>query len=86
MLVPAVADMAVSCLRYVALNFVSGSVFQMMRGGSIVTTFLFSRWLLNMKVQKYQLFGFGLAVTGLVVVGIASMVFKRAEDRSLPVR
>lgn len=75
MILPAAADLAVSCLRYVALNFVSGSVFQIMRGGSIVTTFLFSRWLLGMKAQKYQVFGYSLVVLGLAMLGISSSVF-----------
>ncbi len=48
----------------------------MMRGGSIVTTLLFSIIFLKVKVMKNQIFGAGLALFGVAVVGLSNMVFK----------
>ena len=58
-----------------ALNFISGSVYQMMRGGSIVTTFIFSIIFLKIKVMKNQVAGAALALFGVMVVGFSNMVF-----------
>jgi drug/metabolite transporter (DMT)-like permease len=60
----------------VALNFISGSVYQMMRGGTIVTTFMFSIIFLKIKVMKNQIFGAGLALIGVMIVGVSNMIFK----------
>ncbi len=59
-----------------ALNFISGSVYQMMRGGTIVTTFMFSIIFLKIKVMKNQIFGAGLALIGVMIVGVSNMIFK----------
>jgi drug/metabolite transporter (DMT)-like permease len=48
----------------------------MMRGGSIVTTLIFSVIFLKSKVMKNQLAGAGLALIGVMVVGLSNMVFK----------
>lgn len=74
--IPALSDFITSTLQYVALNFISGSVYQMMRGGSIVTTLMFSVIFLKQKVMRNQAFGAGFALFGVIVVGFSSMVFK----------
>ena len=74
--IPAISDFITSTLQYVALNFISGSVYQMMRGGSIVTTLIFSVIFLKSKVMKNQLAGAGLVLIGVMVVGLSNMVFK----------
>ncbi len=48
--IPAMCDFVTSTLKYIALNFIPGSVYQMMRGGTIVTTFLFSIIFLKIKI------------------------------------
>lgn len=48
----------------------------MMRGGTIVTTLMFSIIFLKQKVMKNQVFGAGFALLGVVVVGVSNMVFK----------
>lgn len=58
-----------------ALNFVAGSVYQMMRGGAIVTTFLFSIFFLKMKAQRNQVAGSVLALVGVLIVGASSLLF-----------
>jgi drug/metabolite transporter (DMT)-like permease len=47
----------------------------MMRGGSIVTTLMFSIIFLKAKVVKNQVFGAALALFGVIVVGLSNMVF-----------
>jgi len=48
----------------------------MMRGGSIVTTLVFSVIFLKVKVMKNQVAGAALALFGVMVVGLSNMVFK----------
>ena len=62
-------------LHYFALNFVTGSIYQMTRGGTIITTFMFSTLILKTKAKRNQIAGCVLAVIGVVIVGIASFVF-----------
>jgi drug/metabolite transporter (DMT)-like permease len=47
----------------------------MMRGGTIVTTLMFSIIFLKVKVMKNQVFGAGLALFGIIVVGLSNMLF-----------
>lgn len=80
MAIPALSDFITSTLQYVALNFISGSVYQMMRGGSIVTTLIFSIIFLKAKVMKNQIMGAGLVLVGVMIVGLSNMVFKDEND------
>lgn len=74
--VPAFLDFITATLHYVALNFISGSVYQMMRGGSIVTTLIFSIIFLKSKVTRNQLAGSALVLIGVFIVGLSNMIFK----------
>lgn len=73
--IPALCDFVTSTLHYISLNFIAGSVYQMMRGGTIVTTFLFSIFFLRIKVKKNQIIGSALALIGVLIVGISNMAF-----------
>ena len=73
--IPAFCDFVTSTLQYIALNFIPGSVYQMMRGGTIVTTFLFSVIFLKSKVEKNQVLGATLALVGVMIVGASNMIF-----------
>lgn len=83
--VPAFCDFVSSTLHYIALNYVSGSVYLMMRGGTIITTFLFSKLILKLKVNNYQILGSGLAIIGVVVVGISNIAFQSSSSTSATV-
>ena len=48
----------------------------MMRGGTIVTTFVFSIIFLKIKVMKNQVIGAALALFGVMIVGFSNLVFK----------
>jgi drug/metabolite transporter (DMT)-like permease len=78
--IPAISDLVTSTLQYVALNFVAGSVYQMMRGGAIVTTFIFSIIFLKMKAQRNQIFGSIFALIGVLIVGASSLIFSSSSD------
>lgn len=47
----------------------------MMRGGSIVTTFIFSIIMLNLKPTRFQKLGSLMAFTGIVIVGTSALLF-----------
>lgn len=78
--IPAMSDLVTSTLQYVALNFVAGSVYQMMRGGAIVTTFIFSIVFLKMKAQRNQVAGSILALIGVFIVGASSLIFSSSSS------
>lgn len=76
LVVPALCDFITSTLQYIALNFISGSVYQMMRGGTIITTAIFARFFLKTAIQKHQIAGCAFAFIGVFVVGLSNMLFK----------
>lgn len=78
--VPAMSDLITSTLQYVALNFVAGSVYQMLRGGAIVTTFILSIIFLKIKVQRKQIAGSSLALIGVLIVGASSLAFSSSSS------
>lgn len=75
---PALFDFISSTLQYTALNFISPSIYQMLRGGTIISTFCLSIFLLKVKIQKFQLFGTGLALIGILIVGASNVIFSNS--------
>ena len=73
--IPAFCDFLTSTLQYIALNFIAGSVWQMLRGGVIVTTAIFSYFFLKMKVKRNHYFGCGFAIIGILIVGASNVIF-----------
>lgn len=65
-------------LQLISLNFVASSVYQLMRGGSIATTFFFSIIFLKIKAKKYQIVGSILAFLGILVVGLSAVLFSNS--------
>jgi drug/metabolite transporter (DMT)-like permease len=78
--IPALCDVLASNLQLFALNFIAGSVYQMMRGGTIITTFIFSLIILKMKAKLFQIVGSALAFIGIAIVGVSAMVFSNPSD------
>lgn len=64
-------------MQYIAFNFISTSAYQILKGGMIVTTFLFSITFLKQPIIRKQLFGSILALVGILIVGIANVVFTK---------
>ncbi len=72
---PALFDFISSTLQYTALNFISPSIYQMLRGGTIISTFCLSVLMLKVKIKKFQLLGTGLALLGILIVGASNVLF-----------
>lgn len=73
--IPAAADAISSTTSYIALNFITGSIWQMFRGGSIIATFLLSICMLKTKPKGNQIIGTIFAFVGILIVGISSLAF-----------
>jgi len=74
-IVSVLSDIINSTLHFFALNFISGSAFQIIQGGSIIATFIFSILFLKKPVFKKNLIGSILAFVGILIVGIANLIF-----------
>ncbi len=72
-------DIIAVTVQGIALNFIPASSYQMMRGGSIATTFMFSVLYLKMKAKSFHVFGSSLAILGLFMVGLSSFLFKKSN-------
>jgi drug/metabolite transporter (DMT)-like permease len=57
-----------------ALNFISASAYQMLRGGAIITTFIFSFLFFKATIHRPQVIGTILAFLGILVVGLANIL------------
>jgi drug/metabolite transporter (DMT)-like permease len=77
--VPAFFDSISSILQYTSLNFISASIFQMLKGGTVVTTFIFSVIFLNLKVRKFQVYGCTLVLLGVLIIGANNMFYTNSE-------
>jgi drug/metabolite transporter (DMT)-like permease len=79
-MIPAFIDFISATLQYMALNFIPASVMLMMRGGNIIMTYIYSKFLLKMKINTNQTMGAFLALTGIIIVGISNIAFSTATD------
>jgi drug/metabolite transporter (DMT)-like permease len=75
-------DFLTSTMQKIALNFLPGSVWQMLRGGVIVTTAIFSRFFLQMRPRKNHYFGCAFAILGIIIVGISNVAFAEKSSSS----
>lgn len=80
--VPAFFDLLSSTMQFMALNFIPASAYQMMRGGVIITTFLFSVVLAKQKVIREQLIGTGSALVGILIVGGVNTIYSTNSDEA----
>jgi drug/metabolite transporter (DMT)-like permease len=69
-------------MQYFALSFISGSTFKLLQGGSIITTVIFSKILLKMVIEKRHVIGCSLAVIGLVIIGLSSLINSNSNGNS----
>ncbi|KAL4476239.1 hypothetical protein ABPG74_009972 [Tetrahymena malaccensis] len=74
-LVPSLCDLIGSTLQFFSLLFIDSSIYQMMRGGSIIFTALFSKILFKKIFLKYKYLGLLLSIIGLVLVGLSPFLF-----------
>ena len=71
---PGFWDITLSVMQYMALNFISGSTYKLLQGGAIITTAIFSKLLLSMIIQRRHIAGCSLAVIGLTIIGLSSLI------------
>lgn len=80
LLIPAFFDLFSSTLQFLALNFIPASAYQMLRGGTIITTFIFSVTLLKQKIKRPMLIGTTSALVGVIIVGAANTIYSTNSD------
>lgn len=73
--VPSFFDLLSSTMQFMALNFIPASAYQMLRGGTIITTFIFSFLFLKQKVVRTQIIGTVLALLGILIVGGVNTIY-----------
>lgn len=72
--IPGFCDASLSIMQYMALNFISGSTYRILIGATIISTLFFSKLLLKIVVQRRQIIGCGMALIGLVLVGVSGFI------------
>ena len=65
---------------YIALNFIDGSVYQMLRGGIIIFTYFFSYKFLKARPTKVKMFGCAVALSGLIIVGVVNFIYSTNDS------
>lgn len=67
-------DLMASLLSYIALNMVASSVWQISRGGVIITTAIFSFFFLKKKFERNAILGCFIAFVGITGVEVIAVV------------
>lgn len=83
--IPAFLDFIASNVSYFALNLIPSSVWQLSKGGAIITTAIFTRILLKRILTKRRIFGCALATVGITVVGLSVVLFSDPDSKTYPV-
>jgi drug/metabolite transporter (DMT)-like permease len=65
---------------YIGLNFISPSIYTMIRGGQVIITAILSMKFLNKKLKKHQIAGCCSVFIGIVTVGVSNFVFGNSEN------
>ena len=72
--IPGLMDLLASGIAYIALNLIASSVWQISRGGVIITTAIFSRIILHKKFDKSSIIGCSLTFIGITFVQIFEII------------
>ena len=79
-MIPALCDFTASTTMYVGLTLTAASVYQMLRGATVLFTGLLSIAFLKRKFRTFEWLGMFLVTGGLLCVGIASTVFSHGNS------
>jgi len=82
LLFPAIMDLIATLLSYIALNMVASSVWQISRGGVIITTAIFSVIFLKRKFEKSAIIGCILAFIGITGVQLVTVLASTKNDEN----
>lgn len=66
-------DFCATCLQFAGLLMVPASIWQMLRGGTLVIVAIFSVLFLNRKLFRHHILGLFLVVCGITLVGLAAI-------------
>lgn len=83
--IPAFLDFVASNVSYFALNLIPSSVWQLSKGGAIITTAIFTRILLKRILTRRKVVGCVLATVGITIVGLSVVLFSDSDNKSYPV-
>ena len=78
-IVPEIVDIGNAFCYYIALNFVPASIYQMLRGGTVLTTYIFTVLILKKKPKRQKVAGCGIVLLGLITVGLVNIFM--GEDK-----
>jgi drug/metabolite transporter (DMT)-like permease len=78
--VPAMCDFFSSTLQFAGLILISSSIYQMLKGGTIILTAIFSVLFLKRKLKSYHYIGIILTVMGVTIVGLSSFLISGEDD------
>ena len=74
-LIPTFLDVVANLGFYIALNFITASVYQMLRGGILIATYFMSNYFLNTKFTKYRSAGCIIIFIGLLIIGVINLIY-----------
>jgi hypothetical protein len=78
-------DLTATLISGIGLLWVDSSLYQMLRGGTVVFAALVSKLLLGQKFSKRQLVGLACVVSGLIIVGAAGLLRQAYDKDPLPI-
>lgn len=78
-IIPAALDFLASNISYFALNMIPSSVWQLSKGGAIITTAIFTRILLKKMFTKQRLLGCAFATIGITIVGLSVVLYPSSK-------
>jgi drug/metabolite transporter (DMT)-like permease len=81
MLIPTSLDIFENLFSNIALTLIAASIAQMLRATLIIFTAVFSVTILKMKLYKHHYFSLLLIIIGLVLVGLAPIIYSNAEEK-----
>lgn len=81
-LIPEIIDISTAFCYYIALKFVTGSNYQMLRGGTVLTTYFFTLVILRIRPTRSKIIGCLGVLLGMVVVGIVNLLL--GEKKNTP--
>ncbi|CAK75461.1 unnamed protein product (macronuclear) [Paramecium tetraurelia] len=79
-IIPTLCDLIASCLAFFALSLMPTSVYQMLRGATVVITAIFQVIFLKKVPTKRQILGMSLVVLGNLIVGITIYLKSTQSD------
>jgi drug/metabolite transporter (DMT)-like permease len=83
--VPAIADFTASTTCNIALTMTSASVYQMLRGSTVLFIAVFSHIFLQRRFFRHEYLGMIIVTSGLLVVGVSASLRKTTQEASNPV-